>query len=276
MTPFAHPRFGDHLCLPYDSDGERLAFSVAYVGSAMRTGRKVLVHTDALSPAAMRTELSRSIPRLAAAEAGGQVEITCSAGSHLAGGVFDAARSTSALTAAVREALRSGWSGVCVLADMGWAARDSPGAEDLFAYEAAINPLFAVGGLAAACLYDRRLFPPDRMREASAAHPLTPGQAELRFIATPPRLILFGEADLTNAPALAGLLAPLGAGRDDVTLDARQLSFADLAAMRELIALGGRTAGTTTVLAGASLSHLLRLLGAGDQPGFSVREGDHG
>ena len=275
MTPFAHPRLGDHLCLPHDSDGERLGFSVAYVGSAMRTGRKVLVFTDALSPAAMRTELTRAIPRLAAAETSGQVEIYSSAEAHLAGGVFDAARATRALTDAVRKARSSGWSGVCVLSDMGWAARDSPGAEDLVAFEATINPLFAVGGLAAACLYDRRLFTPERIREACAAHPLTPGQAELRFISTPPGLILFGEADLTNAPALAGLLAPLTAGRDDVTLDARELAFADLAALRQLIALGDRTTGATTVLAGASLSHLLRLLGAGEQPGFSVSEGEH-
>ncbi|WP_202638287.1 MEDS domain-containing protein [Bailinhaonella thermotolerans] len=266
-STFADLRLGDHVCHPFISDDERLAATVEIAADALRRGRRVMVCAESLTPQVTSAWLHARVPGYAEAAERGQVEVLPCAEVQLAGGTFDPARVREAFAGVVADTTARGYPGLQVITDMAWALRQPYALDALPAFEASINDLFADGRLSAVCQYDRRLYDGDLFHRVCSAHPVTPGQALLRFARATgsPGLVLEGEADVTNRDALAALLASLLPSDGHVLIDATGLEFADVGSARLFARFAAQRGDRPTTLLGSqSLTHLLRLLGAHD------------
>jgi anti-anti-sigma factor len=93
-------------------------------------------------------------------------------------------------------------------------------------------------------------------REASTAEVVfDDGMLEIARAGDPPRLMISGEMDVSNADVVAGALARESAGRDEVSIDLSGVLFSDLAGLRALLDAAGRLSGRSR----------LRLRGMPDQ-----------
>ncbi|MFI6923834.1 MEDS domain-containing protein [Nonomuraea spiralis] len=256
------PDLGDHVCLPFDGDRQRMAATRLFTLNGLRRRTKVLIITHAETPERTRGWLAPLVPGFDDAEAAGQVEILACADAHLTGGALDPDRVLHGLADAHHRARRHGQHGVYALIDASWGARD---ARAQAAFEAAANELFGERWLAAVCQYDRGLFPLDAIERATAVHPIAPEQALMRFANTssPPGLRVWGDLDLTNRPAFASVLARLEKEPGQIVIDASQLGFIDAGSAQLLtFTAAARPYGSTSVVCAEPVARVLRLVRA--------------
>ena len=264
------PDLGDHVCLPFHGDRERMAATRAFTVNGLRRRTKVVIITHTDTPERTREWLAPLVPGLAEAEAAGRVEIKAWAG---AGGHADPRWLLGELVAAGEQAREHGHCGVYALVDAAWGVQDAVGLEG---FEAAANALFGERWLAAVCQYDRGLFSIEAANRAAAIHPIAPGQALLRFanLCPQPGLRLSGDVDITNRRAFASVLAQLEAVAAEVVIDATGLDFID-AGSAQLLAVTAlaRTDHRTVVVCRGTVARVLRLIRA-DEVVIVRRAGD--
>ncbi|MFC5830871.1 MEDS domain-containing protein [Nonomuraea insulae] len=254
------PDLGDHVCLPFEGERERMAATRAFTVNGLRRRTKVVIITHADSPDRTRRWLAPLVPGFADAEAAGQVEILACADTHFTAGRLDPGRVYEGLADANSRAREHGQHGVYALVDASWGVRDAPGQA---AFEAATNQLFGERWLAAVCQYDRGLFARDALDRAASVHPISPEQALLRFSTTPRGLTVWGDVDLTNRPAFASLLARMEKEPGEVVVDASGLDFIDAGSAQLLtVTAMARPPGTTAVVCRDPMARVLRLIGA--------------
>lgn len=256
------PDLGDHVCLPFDGERERMRATREFTMNGLRRRTKVLIITHADSPERTRRWLAPVVPGFADAESAGQVEILACADTHFTDGCLDPERVLNRLADANARARERGQHGVYALVDASWGVRDTPAQA---AFEAAANALFGERWLAAVCQYDRGLFPREAIDRAASVHPISPEQALLRFANTssPPGLRVWGDIDLTNRQAFASVLARLEREAGEVVIDAADLGFIDAGSARLLSVMAtARPAGSTVVVCGEALARVLRLIRA--------------
>lgn len=256
------PDLGDHVCLPFDGERERMTATRLFTMNGLRRRTKVMIITHADSPERTRDWLAPLVPGFADAESAGQVEILACADTHFTDGCLDPARVLCRLTEANDRARKHGQHGVYALVDASWGVRDAHGQA---AFEAAANEVFGERWLAAVCQYDRGLFPREAIDRAASVHPISPEQALLRFANTcsPPGLRVWGDIDLTNRQAFASVLAPLEKEPGEVVIDASQLDFIDAGSAQLLAAMAmARPEGSTVVVCGEIVARVLRLIRA--------------
>ncbi|MCK2220898.1 MEDS domain-containing protein [Actinomadura sp. ATCC 31491] len=256
------PDLGDHVCLPFDGERERMRATVVFTVNGLRRRLKVVIITHADSPERTRAWLAPLVPGFADAESAGQVEILACADTHFTGGSLDPARVHSGLLDAHDRARRHGQHGVYALIDASYGVRDAPGQAAL---EAATNEVFGERWLAAVCQYDRGLFPREAIDRAASVHPIAPEQALLRFANTadPPGLRVWGDIDLTNRRAFASVLARLEKEPGEVVVDASHLAFIDAGSAHLLTRTAvARRPGSTVVVCGEATARVLRLIRA--------------
>ena len=257
-----NPDLGDHVCLPFEGERERMAATRVFTMNGLRRRGKVVIITHADSPEMTRSWLAPLIPGFGDAESAGQVEILACADTHFTDGSLDPGRVYGGLTDANDRARRHGQHGVYALIDASWGVRDVPGQA---AFEAAANELFGERWLAAVCQYDRNLFPRDAIDRAAAVHPIAPDQALLRFANTcsPRGLRVWGDIDLTNRQAFASVLARLEKEPAEVVIDASELDFIDAGSAQLLTFTAmARPPGSTVVVCRDSIARVLRLIRA--------------
>ncbi|WP_219467615.1 MEDS domain-containing protein [Nonomuraea rhizosphaerae] len=264
------PDLGDHVCLPFLGERERMAATRVFTANGLRRRTKVVIITHADSPERTREWLAPLVPGFASEEAAGRVTILpatpCAAAEEAdtatAGGPADHEWLLGELVAAGEQAREMGCHGVYALVDASWGLRDGRARE---AFEAAANALFGERWLAAVCQYDRHLFPSETMDRAAAIHPIAPEQALLRYtnLEEPAGLRLSGDVDVTNRPAFASVLAQLEPVAGDVVIDATGLGFID-AGSAQLMAVTAlaRPGRATVVLCRRPVARVLRLIRA--------------
>ncbi|MFG1701913.1 MEDS domain-containing protein [Nonomuraea sp. M3C6] len=256
------PDLGDHVCLPFEGERERMAATRAFTMNGLRRRTKVMIITHADSPDRTRDWLAPLVPGFADAESAGQVEILACADTHFTDGCLDPDRVYGGLADAKDRARKHGQHGVYALIDASWGVRDVPGQA---AFEAATNELFGERWLAAVCQYDRTLFPRDAIDRATSVHPISPEQALLRFANTssPRGLRVWGDIDLTNRQAFASVLARLENEPCEVVIDASELDFIDAGSAQLLTVTAlARPRGSTAVRCRDSVARVLRLIRA--------------
>ncbi|MFI7418298.1 MEDS domain-containing protein [Nonomuraea sp. NPDC049684] len=256
------PDLGDHVCLPFEGERERMTTTRQFTLNGLRRRTKVVIITHAETPERTRGWLAPLVPGFDDAEAAGQVEILSCADTHFTDGRLDPDRLLHALADAHHRARRHGQHGVYALIDASWGARD---AQAQAAFEATANELFGERWLAAVCQYDRELFPLDAIEHATAVHPIAPEQALLRFASTssPPGLRVWGDVDLTNRPAFGSVLSPLQKEPGQVVIDASHLDFIDAGSARLLtVTAAARPYGSTVVVCAERVARVLRLVRA--------------
>ncbi|WP_113702779.1 MEDS domain-containing protein [Nonomuraea lactucae] len=256
------PDLGDHVCLPFQGDRERIATTRAFTRNGLRRRAKVLIVTHTHTPERTRGWLAPLVAGFEEAEAAGRIAILASADTHFTAGRFDPVRALRGLCAAGEQALREGHSGVYALVDAGWGVDDAAGQTAL---EAAANALFGQRWLAAVCQYDRVAFSHEALERVAAVHPIAPERALLRFTTTcaPPGLRLSGDIDLTNRQAFASVLAPLEKETDEVVIDATGVGFMDAGSAQLLTATAlARGERRTVVVCDDTIARVLRLIRA--------------
>jgi anti-anti-sigma factor len=160
---------GDHACLTFSDEEERLDIVAAFVRNGLSAGHRVLCFTDSYAPAALSRRLADRGVEAQPYAAKGQLALE-PARVWLADGGFRPARVLDELTNEIDRARRDGFAGLRITADMGWAAQPVAGAEHLVAFEEKASQLFAAAQVTAICQYDRQQFDAVTLASTTAAH----------------------------------------------------------------------------------------------------------
>jgi hypothetical protein len=267
---------GDHACLTFTDPDERLDIVAAFVRDGISGYAKVVCLTEALRPEQMGAELvDRGVPA-AGDLPPGQLTVTASEQSLLAGGTLTADEVVDGLAALVEEASREGYAGLRFTADMCWATRPGAAADQLPPFERAVNKLFADGRLTAICQYDRETFDAVTLAVAAEAHPRAVAATVyhedpvLRICRqhSPPGVRVAGELDFTHVEPLTVGLAEALRLDGDFQVNLTRLRFIDGAATGAILraALSVAPGRTVTVVCGGTVRRTLALLGAEEIP----------
>ena len=112
---------GDHACMTFTDQQERLDLVAAFVRDGLRRKERVVCYTDAVSPQELADELAHRSVRAKAATARGQLRLLAVEDALL--GDAGAAGMISALSTEAKTAERDGYPAIRVTADMCWATR---------------------------------------------------------------------------------------------------------------------------------------------------------
>lgn len=265
---------GDHLCHLFGDDDDLLSVAAEAVSGGLDRRHRILIFAHRWGPEQFDYELKELVPGWPAAVSSGQIEVQRSGDAHLPNGKFDPDARLQALLRSSSGARDSGYEGLRVVAEMGWAAAPTTGVELVYSYEAWINPVVAAEPIAVVCLYDRRLFDLGQLSQASAVHPISTGQAALRCRCPDDGcLVLTGQVDATNHGALGSFIAPVVDREQPVTIDATELFFADVSAARLLVTTAVARLGERTVIDCVEpLTSLLRSMAGGNVPSLVIRD----
>jgi ABC-type transporter Mla MlaB component len=267
-------RPGEHACcrLAHTPDRERLAR--AFVRAGLERGDKVLYSSDREDLDELRARLTGDDETLAAALDTGRLSVRRAADVYTPDGRFDARRMLDSVRDEHAEALAAGYRGLSMTGEMGWAAGDGPGCDQLTAYEQALAGDDCQGTLVFLCQYDHGRFGAGVLSEIAASHDVdvSPELAAigrdgcLAAARVGPTLRLTGELDFACADGLAGVLGTHFHG--PLRLDLDDVAFIDVAGMR---ALRGRTGQSVTIVAASpAVRRLLALLAWDTDPAIEL------
>jgi PAS domain S-box-containing protein/putative nucleotidyltransferase with HDIG domain len=163
---------GDHACLIYLDDDDRMAALSAYLGQGFAAGERVLWIVDAPTVREIRSYLRHAGAAIGDAEQRGQlVFLTCDQ-AYLGEGAFDPHRMVALLQQETQRALDDGFTGLRVTGEMTGAQSGSPSSERLTEFEALLNTFFPGTACTGLCQYDARRFPPAALRDVWRTHPI--------------------------------------------------------------------------------------------------------
>lgn len=229
---------GDHACLTFTDADERVDLLAEFVADGLRLGQRVVCFTDTASPDDFAAELAlREIPA-AAAIRDGQLSMGGNGESWLAGGPVTASRMITVIAGELERAVATGFPGVRVTADMGWATRAVVAVDELVTFESQVGSLFGDGQLTVLCQYDRDSFDPVTLAFVADAHPKT--VAALAYYDTPllricrqhrpPGIRIAGEIDFTHLDPLRHALAEALRLDDHLHVNLTSVRFIDVTA----------------------------------------------
>ncbi len=232
---------GDHVCASFGGDAEHQAIVGRFARGAVGHGARFLYLAHSSDDAAIRRNLEMAGVDVQAGLELGTIEIRRICDRRRA---IHAEALVAELQADRREALRDGYSALCVTTEMSWVLARPAELDAVAAYERAVSRVFAAADVAGICQYDRRLFTPDVLEQLVPTHDFQ--------VCTSPRLTttarrrltvserddgiiaLSGALDIDSSPFLAARLAEFeGAG--DLVLLTGGLGFADVSGCRALI-----------------------------------------
>jgi anti-anti-sigma regulatory factor len=271
---------GDHACLTFSDPDERLDIVAAFVRDGINGYAKVVCVTEALRPDQMEAELAdRGVPA-AGDLPPGQLTVSASGESLLAGGAVTAAEVVQRLAGQVDQARREGYAGLRFTADMCWATRPGAAADQLPLFEREVGKLFADGRLTAICQYDRETFDAVTLAVAAQTHPRAVAATVyhddpvLRICRqhSPPGVRVAGELDFTHVEPLTVGLAEAVRLDGDFQVNLTRLRFIDGAAAGAILqaALSLSPGRTVTVVCGGAVRRTLILLGAEEIPALRL------
>lgn len=279
-------RPGDHACSWYSTDDHRDAVAAPFVAAGLLAEERVLYLHAESSPCAVIDMIRRDGTDAEGAIADGSLTVRPANEVYRPDGRFDADRMLARLADEADEALRDGFSGLRIAAEMSWAAT---GDDDLGDYEHRANDTFGRAALTAVCLYDRREFghgsPSPGGAHGLHVWPDAPSYGcSLAITITETRdpygIRLEGEVDFATSVVLADALTRIVDSADgDVHVDLSGLRFIDVGAAR-LLARAARQLGTSRALVLESPSRavrrLLKILDGRMTAGLVLREREAG
>lgn len=269
---------GDHACLAFDDHASRWQVRAAYIEQGLARGEQVVLFTDpATTVRGVAARLEACGSAVDSGLAAGQL-LLCTeiAGFDPSCGLDPDARIRFWLELATR-ARAQGFTGVRIVADMGWAAGSGVDHDVLVEYESRLSTVLADINLTAVCEYDQRLFDERLLQRIGRAHPkkVLPRLDALEFTRVGTELWAAGEADLATRDEFDAVLADALAGPDRITvLDLCELCFMDGHSARTIVRLARRrpSGRLLTVRCLPIQNQLLRLCNASAVPHLVVQE----
>jgi hypothetical protein len=162
---------GDHVCTLFSSPEEQLSAAIEYIQQGLGRNERCLYVCGEQTPDQFRAALGQAGIDVAREEARGALVLLTKETGHLAGGTFNASRMISMLQAAVENALKDGFEGLCAAGDMTWLLDDAPGSDEIAEYEALLNHFYSNNRALGLCQYNRRKLPAKILDHGIATHP---------------------------------------------------------------------------------------------------------
>ncbi|MER6695019.1 MEDS domain-containing protein [Streptomyces minutiscleroticus] len=262
----------------FDDQACRWQVRAAYVEQGLARGEQVVLYTDpATTVYDVMARFTECGPAVDSALAAGQL-LVCTeiAGFDPRRGLDPDARIRFWLELTTR-ASTQGFTGVRIMADMGWAAGPGVDHDVLVEYESRLSAVLADINLTAVCEYDQRLFDEHLLQRIGRAHPkkVLSRLDALEFTRVGTQLWAAGEADLTTRDAFDTTLADALTGLDRITvLDLCELCFMDGHSARTIVRLAHRRPASQLLTIRCLPIHnqLLRLSNASAIPHLVVQE----
>jgi AcrR family transcriptional regulator len=168
------PRLGDadlgrqrHALGLFDGPQDAAEVLVPFVIDGLRAGERVIHVVE--DRAAYLEHLARHVDVEPAIESG-HLDIRAWDEAYLSGGRFDATRMLAYIRRSFREAKALGFPATRLIGDMQWARDGVSGADELLAYEGALDRILARPRVAVVCAYDTRQHTGSRIAAVTAIH----------------------------------------------------------------------------------------------------------
>ena len=162
---------GDHICTLYSTRDEQLVAAIAYLRGGLSRGERCLYVCCEHTPDEFRAGLREAGIDVDAEEARGALLLLTKHDGHLKGGSFDPDKMITMLHGAVKDALDSGFAGLCAAGDMSWLLDEADGSEKIAEYEARLNAFYPSSRALGLCLYNRSKLPAATLDHGLATHP---------------------------------------------------------------------------------------------------------
>ncbi len=146
---------GDHVCTLFSSREEQVNAAIDYIRGGLARGERCLYVCGEQTPDEFRAELRDAGIETDVEEKRGALILITKREGHLKGGSFNASRMIDMLTAAVADALKAGFAGLCAAGDMTWLLDEAPGSHEIVEYEALLNHFYSSNQALGLCQYNR-------------------------------------------------------------------------------------------------------------------------
>ena len=175
---------GDHICARYRGAAERDALLLPFLRAGLRDGETCLCLIDRIEPDALVDRLSGGVDARAFLDTH-QLEVDRAADVYLPAGRFSAEDMIGFLgdtiTTATTAATTAGRCGSFRAAgEMSWMRSGTPGADEFFGYESAVNRVPARQSAVLLCLYDLNDLGDDMLINVLKTHPRVLRDGEIR------------------------------------------------------------------------------------------------
>jgi hypothetical protein len=160
-----------HVCLIYDSDGQRRKIVSEYAAAGIRRNELVRYMTDTTAPEQIRSWLLETGVDLPAAEEKGLFAIVGADKTYCPSGQFDPQGMIDRQVLRYHEAEKAGCTGTRATGEMTWVFRGIPGSERLLEYEALLNTIDTPFPHSGMCQYDAHRFDGATLYQVLQVHP---------------------------------------------------------------------------------------------------------
>jgi hypothetical protein len=163
-------RPGDHIGCFYRGEDARDAVLLPYLRTGMQAGDPCLCFIDTTAPEELR---QRVVAETDDVSVTGDLDVQAACDAYLGGGTFSMHHMIGLLESRVSTALDERATGAVarVTGEMCWVLRSAGAADELFAYEHAVNDFAPRHRQVLLCLYDIAQFSAEALINAVRAHP---------------------------------------------------------------------------------------------------------
>jgi anti-anti-sigma regulatory factor len=235
LSGIANAGTSDHVCWVYDDDAAfDLAVSEFLTGGLERGEQLLCVGERVIDSLRGQTSPVGDVDALIA---GGILRTLTLAEAYEAAGPFAPENQLAYYDAATRSAIKAGYRGLRVIAEVSALAADPAVRPELVRWEHVADDYIARGtGFTAMCAYRAELAG-EALADVASVHPLVhgpDGAPPFRVFFDGDRLVLAGSVDTFSAARLARVLASSPVDADGVVLDLSLTEFVGVAACRVL------------------------------------------
>lgn len=162
---------GRHVCLPFETDTEKLDAAVSFLIEGLTGGKRCLFVGTREEMAELADAMeARARICVSRARSRGRLLLATREEAYLKDGVFDPQLVLDGIERHVREAIADGFTGFCATGELFYEPADEDWRRIVW-YEAQINETFARLPFAALCRYPRSVVPANRVRDVLRTHP---------------------------------------------------------------------------------------------------------
>ncbi len=167
-----HVKHGDHLCVICEDPEERLQAATQYILDGLRQNDFVMYAADSDSVTSLRQALVERGVDVDAETERGALSLLDTYDAYLADGLFDPKSVYQEFEQAIDSALEAGFSGCRFAGEPVWAIDREDLQPGLIEFESRLNRLFSSRKAAGLCVYDRKAWPAEVVREVLRTHPI--------------------------------------------------------------------------------------------------------
>jgi len=161
---------GTHLCALYSGPSERDGLVLPFLQEGLREGDKCLCLVDDVAPDTFRHQVEGP-GRSTLPQRTDQLNIDVASSVYLQAGEFSVDHMTSFLASSLSETTAEHFPLLRAAGEMSWVLPMPVGADDFFAYEAAVNDVVAGAPAIFMCLYDLQQFSAQMLVDVLQTHP---------------------------------------------------------------------------------------------------------